>query len=446
MPPSKGRSRRALLALLALAAVTAGLAGLAALRKRQRPPASRLALDATYPGMPEDARHRYLNFPLDHGDSSHGSFRGFYVLSPHFEPGAPVVFFLTDGQMELVGPDPDFAFFEAEVPRLSYVLIGHRGHAPTLFPEVYRGGKVDLERAVRLYGSAQRVEDVERVRRDMVEQRLLPPDGRIMLFGASGAGVLAQQYLQRYGDHVARVLLATTGAPDLARDRGWDYARSFADFDSSLAAASGAVLRTWRIAPATLAWLLFQLGRQGADARVAQRRVLEGLLDHNPLPYLWYRLHPSLNWWLANTMLDAPAADAAKVRMYELLGADLRRHGPSPRPEVSPLYAWSAPLLSEYLVAGVTTPDLRIDRSRYRGEVLVVSGLDDVVFSPDIGRVIAEAYSGGQFLAVPGGHRLERDRAYHRALRTAFFLEGLRTPRTQALLAHPPQAARPRRE
>jgi hypothetical protein len=57
--------------------------------------------------MPADTRHHYLNFPLDYGDSSSALFRGFYILSPHFQSDAPVVFFLTDGQMELVGPNPN---------------------------------------------------------------------------------------------------------------------------------------------------------------------------------------------------------------------------------------------------------------------------------------------------------------------------------------------------
>jgi pimeloyl-ACP methyl ester carboxylesterase len=429
---------RVLLVLLGLAALVGGSLGYVGYRASQTPPISRLALGAYYSEMPPDARHHYLNLPLDYRNSASALFRDFYLLSPHFQPGGPVVFFFTDGQMELVRPDSDFSFFEAQLPGLSYVLIGHRGHSPTLFPEVYPTGKADLRSAMNLYGSAQRVEDIERVRRDMVEQRLLPPDGRIMIFAASGAGVLAQQYLQRYGDHVSRVMLASTGAPDLAHERGWDYARRFSELDPTSAAALTEVMRTRSVSPASLTYLLFQLGRDGKDGRATQQRVIQGLRGHNPFPYVWYRLHPSLSWELSRTILNTPAADAAKVRMYELLGADLRRYVTTPRREVSLTCTWMSEVLAEYLAADVAVPELGIDRSRYRGEVLVISGLDDIVFSPAIGKAIAGAYPDGRFLAVRGGHRLEQDRGYHAAIRTAFFVQGLHAPGTEALLVAPP--------
>ncbi len=429
---------RILLSLLGLAVLVGGWLGYDAWRAIRTAPTSRLALGATYPGMPPDARHRYLNLPLDHTNPAGGLFRDFYLLSPNFQPGGPVVFFLTDGQMELVSPESGFSFFEAQLPGHSYVLIGHRGHSPTLFPEVYPAGRVDLRRAMHLYGSAQRVEDIERVRLDMIQKRLLAPDGRIMIFAASGAGVLAQQYLQRYGHHVSRVLLASTGAPDLARERGWDYARRYADLDPAAAAALADVMRTRGVSPPSLTYLLFQLGRDGQDGIAAARRVIRGLLGHNPFPYLWYRLHPRLSWQLNRAFLDTPAADATKVRMYELLGGDLRRHATTSHKDVSLVYSWASEVLAEYLAADVPVPELRLDRGCYGGEVLVVSGLDDVVFSTEIGRAIASAYPDGRFLAVRGGHRLELDREYHTAIRAAFFGHGLHAPDTEALLARSP--------
>lgn len=428
--------RRILRMTLAVAAGFALLGVLLAFRtwhEMKQPPAERLALDAAYPEMPADAHHRYLNLPLDYDDDRSPLFRDFYILSSNFKANEPVVFFLTDGQMELVTPGSDPAFFEAQLPGLSYVLIGHRGHSPTLFPEVYVDGKVDLRRAMRLYGSAARVEDIERVRRDMLSENLLPEDGRIMIFAASGAGVLAQQYLHKYGDHVSRVLLASTGAPDLARARGQDYARSFADYDPVLGSALREVIQKEKVSLERLSYLLFQLGREGGDSRESQLDVLEGLSGHNRLPYVWQWLHPSLNWDLAKKLLEVPAAEAVKVRMFELLAADLRRPRDFTNADAPLMYAWAEDLLADYLRSDLATPEWNLDRAAFHGEVLVIAGADDIVFPPWIGEVIATAYSG-EFVEVPGGHRLERDRDYHTALRAAFFEHGLHAAQTKALL------------
>lgn len=419
--------------------MVAGLWGYGRWRQASIPPHDRLALDAAYPQMPADAHHRYVNLPVDYADESRGCYRAFYVLSPHFDPKGPVVFFLTDGQMELVGPNPDFSFFDEQLPGLSYVLIGHRGHDPTLFPEVYPGGKLDLRRAMNLYGSWQRVEDIERVRQDMVAAKLLPPEGRIMIFGASGAGVLAQQYLQRYGQHVIRTLLVSTGAPDLARGHGWTYARHLAELDPQAAASLAQIARRGHGEPPGLAYMTFQLGREGRSGLAKIDEVLHAELRHNPLPYAWNALNPRLNWRLIRTLLGLPAADAVRVRMYELLGADLQNPAIA-HSEDLPLYVWSSRILRDYLDAHVPLPDLRLDRSRYDGEVLVISGKDDVVFSPAIGQAIAAAYPKGRWLLIPGGHRLERDPGYQHAVRRAFFLHGLQARDTAALLDSPPSA------
>lgn len=435
--PGKRSLLRKSLALLSGIALLSALLAYFVWHEMNEPPVERLALDAAYPEMLPDAHHRYLNLPLDYDDDHSPLFRGFYILSPNFNANRPVVFFLTDGQMELVTPSSEFAFFSAQLQGLSYVLIGHRGHAPTLFPEVYVDGKIDLRLAMRLYGSAARVEDIERVRRDMQRENLLPEDGRIMIFAASGAGVLAQQYLQKYGDHVSRALLLSTGAPDLARARGWDYARSFADYDPGLASALQEVSQKNKVSFRRLSYLLFQLGREGGDSRRSQHSVLNGLRGHNRLPYLWQWLHPSCNWDLAKKMLEIPAAEAVKVRMFELLAADLRGSRDFEEADAPLMYAWAADLLADYLRSDLATPEWHLNRAAFHGEVLVIAGADDIVFSPRIGEAIAAAYSG-EFVEVPGGHRLERDRDYHAALNAAFFEHGLHAAQTKALLAAPP--------
>lgn len=394
-----------------------------------RAPRSRLAPGAAYAEMPPDARHIYIDLPLDHARPEAGSFRGFYILSPTFDPQGEVVFFLTDGQMELVGTAPDTVFFDAQLPGLSWVIIGHRGHSPTLFPEVFPGGRLDRALALTRYGSRQRVEDIERVRQDMLARGLLPHDAHIMLYGASGAGVLAQEYLARYGRHVSRALLSVTGAPDVAARLGVDYARDFSELEPRLAPELPRLATLNRIPRQDLAYLLYQLGRQSLAGRGAARRVLESLDRGRRFVFWRLWLKPSLNFRLAKLLLSTPAAEAANVRMFELLGTDLRR----PREDMHLLYEWAAPLLAGYLSSDLAAPNPTIDRGRFAGEVLVVAARDDVVFSPRVSRELAREYPRSRFVLVDGVHRLSDDADRQARLRRAFLLEGLGAPELRVL-------------
>jgi hypothetical protein len=136
-------------------------------------------------------------------------------------------------------------------------------------------------------------------------------------------------------------------------------------------------------------------------------------------------------------LLELPAAEAVKVRMFELLAAELRKSRGPADANASLMYPWATHLLADYLRSDLETPVWHFDRDAYRGEVLVVAGLDDIVFAPRVGEAIAAAY-GGKFIAVPGGHRLEQFREYHAALRAAFFEHGLHANQTEVLLASSP--------
>ena len=424
------RKRRPVLLVIIALIVVAG--GWIAWTWAHVAPKERLEAGAEYPDMPADAHHHYIDLPLDHADPAGPRYRGFYILSANFDAHGPVVFLLTDGQMELVHPGIDMAFFDMQLSGVAYVLIGHRGHKPAQFPEVYPGGSLDIAAAMKFYGSWQQVEDIEAVRQEMVRKQLLPEDGRIMLFGASGAGVLAQQYIARHGEHVSRAMLVTTGAPDLSRRLSRTYARPLRELDQDAAAH----LSHAGPDPAR-AWLAFQLSRSGAAGLDTLRSVAAADAGGNPLPRIWQSLHPSRNWTIARLAMTMPAADAAKVRMYELMGSDLRARVGD---DDVPLYRWSATVLGSFLSGKVLPPGLELDRSRYAGEVLVVSAEGDAVFSPTVGQAIASSYPNAAYLLVRGGHRLELDRPYHNALRATFFRRGLQAPEVRQLLAQAPRS------
>ena len=412
--------RRTVLAVVvAMLLACAALAGLHAWM--QAVPGERLAAGATYPEMPPDRLHHYLDLPVDHADPALGSFRGFYLLSHGFRAGDDVTFLLTDGQMELVGPHMDTGFFDAILGGLPYVLIGVRGHAPTHLPEVYRDGRIDYARALRLYGSDQQVEDIEAVRMDMLRKGLLPEDGRIQLFGASGAGVLAQQYASRHGAHVKRMVLESTGAPDLSRRAGQPYSPDFAEYNPAAADRLAPRLQAHPAARARVANVLYQQGREDADPHQAQLRTVEALADGG---WLWTReLSPRRNLVLLTYMVQSPKSLMARVRWFELVGADLLQYRPGTRMnllcELSTVAV--ADMLDWRRRNGIAPMRFDIDRS-FAGEVLILKGRDDVVFADAASELLRAAYPNARLAYLAGGHRLLGDDA--RALRMQFLRGG----------------------
>lgn len=401
-------------------------------------PDKRLSPGTTYAEMQADERHHYINLPLDHGDYTSGTFRGFYLLSPRFKPSENVTFVLTDGQMELVSTKTDFGFFDALFGEVPYVLIGVRGQAPTFLPEVYPNGAIDYALAMKLYGSDQQVEDIEAVRRDMQRRGLLPADGRINVFGASGAGVLAQQYVSAHGDHVNRLLLESTGAPDLAMEAGLPYSPSFREFNPPADRLLTTYLTEHPSRRAALANVLYQLGRSSPDPRGAQLRTLEDLSEGAFLAK--YQLKPMRNLWLLNYMIKTPKSLMARVRWFELVGTDLVSY--ESHTGTNLLYDISQVAVSDVLDwhrrNHIAPKRFAIDRG-FPGEVLILKGRDDVVFSDAINQRLRDAYSDSRLLFFDDGHRLQHDPAGYRAIRQAFLVGGFDAMPT----LHQPLTAQP---
>lgn len=387
-------------------------------------PKSRLALNATYTAMPEDSFHHYINWPINHNALNHGLFRGFYLLSPNFYKSKNITFLLTDGQMELVSTKTDFQFFESIMGGSSYVLIGVRGHSPSLFPEVYKDGKVDYEAALRLFNSDQQIEDIEWVRLDLIKKGLLGKEDKINIFGASGAGVLAQQYLSKYGKNVHRVILESTGAPDLAKHFGIKYSPDFEAFNTEGAKVLKNLLAKKSIDKQSLSNILYQIGRTEKAPKEAQLKFLEKLQDGGSL--LRYKFKPITNLAILNYMIKPPSEIMARVRWFELIGYDLMKY--NSEKETNLLYELSEKAISDVLeyhrTNNILPKEFIINRNQFTGEVLILKGTQDVVFSDEINYKIQQAYPNAKLLLFNDGHRMQNDKEKYMLIRNTFLNEG----------------------
>lgn len=387
-------------------------------------PKTRLALNATYAAMPEDSFHHYINLPINHNEPTKVLFRGFYLLSPNFYKSKNITFLLSDGQMELVSTKTDFRFFENIIGRSPYVLIGVRGHSPTLFPEVYKDGKVDYETALQLYDSDQQIEDIECVRLDLIKRGLLGKEDKINIFGASGAGVLAQQYVSKYGANVNRMILESTGAPDLAKQFGIKYSPDFEAFNPEGAKVLKHLMAKKSIDKQSLANILYQTGRTEKDPKEAQMKILEKLQEGGSL--LRYKFKPITNLSILNYMIKPPSEIMARVRWFELVGYDLMKY--DSEKETNLLYELSEKAVSDILeyhrTNKIQPKEFVINRNQFTGEVLILKGTQDVVFSDEINQKIQQAYPNAKLLLFNDGHRMQNDKEKYMHLRNTFLNEG----------------------
>jgi len=401
-------------------------------------PTERLTTGSYYSEMPPDSHHHYLQLPVDHNDSSIGNFTAFYILSPNFEPGDNVIFWLFDNQQEAVGmltSPGDFEYFENKIGGLSYVLIGNRGVSPTLFPEVYnKDGSINYSLAVNLYGSAQQIEDIETVRQDMQGKGLLSREGKIMLYGGSGGGFLVQQYLDRYGSHVSRALIESSGAPDLARQHNVTFASNL--YKSNPEAANVYFALSQNEPEPSLAFMMFKLGLQGdtySQIRVAESKA-EGSTFRDKYFYFKKWILPPNNFPFVSSIISIPSEVEVKVRIYELAGADLLDYNSTSPTKINLMYEWTRVVLADFLKANargiISTPHFSLNRSNYTGEIMVWSGTRDQDFSTQTGQWIGDSYPHSRQVVFNETHAREQYDDYYLNFRKAFFTTGMESLET----------------
>jgi len=403
-------------------------------------PTARLGAGSFYPEMPPDPHHHYLQIPLDHGNLALGNFTAFYLLSPGFLAGEDVVFWLFDNQQERVGMingSGDFEYFEESLGGLSYVLMGNRGVSPTLFPEVFnKDGSTDYSRALRFYSSEEQVDDIEAVRQDMLKKRLLPKDGKIMLYGGSGGGVLIQQYLDKYGEHVSRALIESSGAPDLAEKYNTTFMKKTYLSNESLANSYFALTQGGDDTT-SLAFLLYKIGLTGNTD--LQNRIINSKTDLFALDdqwaYLINWLSPSSNFPFVRRILDAPRELEVKVRLYELMGEEIESYHPTSAHDVCLGYEWTKVPLADFIQARkegkIPIIKIQLNRSRYLGDVMIWSGTADQVFSEQMGQWLCQSYPHARLALFNDTHSRDKYSDYQLEFRRGFFIHGLNSPEIQ---------------
>lgn len=292
-----------------------------------------------------------LRVPVDYSQPGAAEIEIRYELGAPYHPGKPTVFIIADAQQFYVRKGRISALQEQLFDSSFNVvgIIGRNQQEGLRKSMAGPGGEVDWEKAYRFFSWTQYVQDINQVRR-----HLLGDEGRVMLYGQSGGGLLVHQYLSIFGKYVTR---AFTGAAlnyqldaesGINHDRFWEEATGA---NPALEQGLQKILKGGRL-PRELLAMLFQ--RQHffvkSDSLPFYRQQLAALIEKNDTAGLRsYRQQ-----YQVDAILDFYQTDQGipiRVRLFEFIFPLLSSFRVLPdtlQPDLENLYYSSRPLVRLY--------------------------------------------------------------------------------------------------
>lgn len=183
---------------------------------------------------------------------------------------------------------------------------------------------------------------------------------------------------------------------------------------------------------------MFKLGLEGdkdSQTRIAESQVEGSKLEDK---YLYFKkwINPAYNFPLVNFIIGIPSEVEVKVRIYELVGADLHDYNPTSLQEVNLMYEWTRIVIADFLKANnegiIPVPYFNLNRSNYPGEVMVWSGTGDQDFNQQMANWISISYPNSKQAIFNDAHKRGKYDDYYLNFRKAFFVTGLNSSETQS--------------
>lgn len=209
-----------------------------------------------------------VTVPLDHRAPAGPSASLRYELGAAFDAAKPTVFVIADAQ-QFYARAGAMPALQASLFGDGFNVVGIPGRATT--PAFLRAsrdadGRTDWRAAWRIFNSAQWVEDIEAVRR-----QLLGEHGKVLLYGRSGGAFLIHQYLALHGEHVERAWTQAPLNPYIAAGLGLRADHFWDEIGAYDPASQGLLRQALARAPGERARWLRILQRQNFFVPLARR-------------------------------------------------------------------------------------------------------------------------------------------------------------------------------
>lgn len=379
----------------------------------------------------EISTHKYVPVPLDHNAVDDQTLKLRVEFANGWNPSKPTVFIIADGQQFFIREN---RFKESAYSRLNddFNLVGIVGrHFNKQIHSAISNtdGSPNWEMIWKLGNSEQWVEDIEHVRKE-----LLGKEGKVMLYGGSGGGLLIHQYLAKYGNHVSRAFTYSPVPSDIAANLGLNPDRFWPEFASENPALASKLQSYLVSNPEKRAKISFAFQRQNFfenidDLATARATLAESIIQKNEQAFEAsleaYQVGPimGLNSSPIGWMLAARMAELWMPHMWRLEAADTFPLNPDL--EVAKYFIEP---LQELFATG------KISRTQFntkgmhsvQAEVFVMAGQADHVVDYRAAIALANSYPNSTLFLARDGHMFQnlKDANTFKPLAIAFLRDG----------------------
>ena len=380
----------------------------------------------------EDFYNRNIELPIDHNNPDEGSFTLYYQLSSNFNFNNPIIFFINDSQQAHGAPgDVDGLREEYQFDSLFNIIrYEPRGRQYSYIEIENEDGSINWEKAYRIFSSSQIVEDIERVRQNLLSDH---PNKKIYLYGRSGGGYLVQEYLAKYFRYVERAFIRCGPNPLIMEKLGFIESRfllnSLNTVDSTVYKKLEKVLDENVVPELNLLWLLNRLAYQFQDPGPIQAKIIDELFQNNFDTYQSYMEKGGYDYLKlkGNKVLINQMGIGGFLRPIECDGKYLL--GPPPD-YIDPIYYCFRDLSSAFIdlieknkVPSPIFPSLN-KFEEVETEVFYLAGKNDHMSPYQIGVELGKYFPNYELFISDDNHLFNKHKDCYPLLRNAFFKHG----------------------
>ena len=372
----------------------------------------------------QDSTHRYVTAPVYYDRPGDQTFRLYYEVSNNFDPAQSTLFYFFDAQQSGDGAE---ALKEKYGVKFNILRMEHRGFPCSPIADIQQNGQVNWKVAYEVIRSENVIEDIDLIRRD-----LLGTNGKLFVYGGSGGGILAAQYLAKYSSNVDKIFIERA-SDNLAETEQLEREYFFSILKADNVYFDFLDLIANKTVPLPqLLWILQRAGYDYTPQAHKQRAIIASLKNHD------FSLYEELSKEYENISAVAPVwqqlVTPGIVRIFEVFPfAGLMPSIPSALNALEPLIR---PLteLNNRGVIHVSPINVRTSLQGLPTDTLLVAARWDHVLPFQTMLAMNRNLPNSRLVVLDNNHKMPKGDQCHGEMFRAFFEHGKNSPELEMVL------------